>query len=304
MGINNFSKFIKAQCGMKKDEFTKIIKVDKLKGKIMGIDCNELMHAYKHNTDNYLSTYKGLISYLVKNGILPVFFIDGPKNDFKEDTLNQRKKYRDKAIKNGTYTGPEKKDFEIIQSFFDIYDVPYVISNNIDAEFIGCNLANRSRNVVGFMSGDSDCFAHGCKRIFNRFIDYSNNELKYYRFKDILVETGYTKENFKKACVCLGTDYNGSGIKGYGPAKISSDTIESLWERKAKDVDLKAYEIFNPSGDKFDYKKYIHSTTPKKYKYIFKKDIKYIKTNIKIIRRNLKNPECKELFEELSDLID
>ena len=226
MGIRGLTSLIKkyAPNSMKSRSFTYF------KNCIVAIDTSILLYKFRYSNDNPNSHLNGFLnkclSY-IKNGILPIFILDGKPPPEKENTLNKRNKTKEKIekrindLKNNINNNNRKETLEKIEKLnkqiITVNKIHHneskelllslgfiVISSPGEAEAICAYL--QKENIVNFTySDDMDVLPLGCKKVLR-----SNNKKNSFIIIDLEILLEELKINFQEfidLCILCGCDY-------------------------------------------------------------------------------------------------
>lgn len=226
MGIRGLSSLIKkyAPNSMKTQSFTYF------KNCIVAIDTSILLYKFRYSNDNPNSHLNGFLnkclSY-IKNGILPIFILDGKPPPEKDITINKRNKTKEKIekrideLKNNINKQNKKETLEKIEKLnkqiITVNKTHHneskellsslgftVISSPGEAEAVCASL--QKENIVNFTySDDMDVLPLGCKKVLR-----TNNKRNSFIIIDLEKVLDELKLNFKEfidLCILCGCDY-------------------------------------------------------------------------------------------------
>jgi len=220
-------------------------KLQDYNGKIIGIDLSIYLYRFSYREGNPCTSILMQAMRLMKNGALPVYFIDGKPPKEKEGELMARADKRNEAtesidflkrfIQNPSIEVPEKfekyrvmseenLENEIvyinnsliqipqqtrvdIKKMFDYMGIPYIEVNG-EAEAL-CAKLNREGYIDGCMSEDTDILANGGK-IFIRGFANTSNYVDEYNLEVLLRDLGVDYKKFVDICIMCGCDYTGT----------------------------------------------------------------------------------------------
>jgi len=177
------------------------------------IDTSIYMYKYLHvYKENWINGFFNQVSQFRKFNITPVYILDSKPPLEKEKLLKTRKESRKEDSIRVT---PEIiKDFRdyMEEEKISVLDSP----DYCDAEKYCCKLSleNEQDEIKTYvMSNDYDTILYGAKNII-RSISSSYQVLEPEKlFEDLELN----QDQFLEMCICIGTDFNPGGIKGYGP---------------------------------------------------------------------------------------
>lgn len=198
------------------------------------------------DTKNHIFAIFNTATFLMKQGIKPIFVFDGKSTYLKNDTIKQRVEKKHYAciktntsdnsaeyIKNfkNSYTVPHQHVLECLE-LLDILGIPYVQApEEADSQCSALSIyIKKSTSHVVVMSEDSDTLVFGCPKIIKRIIVGEKSMMLEYDLENVLTylhnkannilfscnTNGYadvgqidrfTHENLIDLAIVLGTDY-------------------------------------------------------------------------------------------------
>ena len=160
-----------------------------------------------------------------------------------------------------------------LKEFFDLLDIMYVHTNNMEADKICADLVKK-KYAYACISNDMDMLPFGCSRVLREF-NFNNQYVDEYNLDKIEYSLGLNHNRFVDLCIMCGCDYNDKiiGLKPHALYKYLQhyrslenviENIENINEKEEKrvrlprrfdyesaryiftsDVDNNAYEICN-----------------------------------------------------------
>jgi len=260
-----------------------IVKIDDMNGKIIAVDVSHLMYCanYQTKSDEYIRVVRYFVKFITKmfnKNIIPIMVFDGAPSKLKsnenvkrgdaykknvEKLANLKKeitsdegcsiltvspnleKYR--KLKRIVEIKPTKDDNKSLIKLFNMLNIPWIITNNDDAEKF-CSWLSKHDYVDYIIANDSDCMVFGGKNIIYKYSHRKSNFEIHIR-QNVLNALEFTHEHqMIHYAMLLGNDYN-ARIKGYGPVKSrkcclhqnpKSILVAKLGEDKYKEI----YEEF------------------------------------------------------------
>jgi len=266
MGIKGLSKLI--------GKYKKTDNLSIFKGKRIGIDTSLYVHKFCHISNKVNEQYKddkedkdgkddkdvigngdaddikkymliyfeNFIKKFKKQSITPVFIFDNKSHKLKQDVIDKRNKMSDgkKVVKRCYFTD--------LQNMFDKNNIEYEISPELwEAEQYGSFLV-KANKIHGFLSADLDSLVFGCSTLITNI--KNKDTIEYYKLSDILENLEISFDKFILMCLIMGSDFNQTGLKNYGPVKAlkyvqdnSISNIETLLEENMKNFQ-EIYSLF------------------------------------------------------------
>ncbi|XP_020573483.1 flap endonuclease 1 isoform X2 [Phalaenopsis equestris] len=193
---------------------------------------------------------------LLEAGIKPVYVFDGQPPDLKKQELAKRYLRRDDATKD-LATAVEEGNKEEIEKFskrtvkvtkqhnedckqlLRLMGVP-IIEAPCEAE-AQCAALCKSDKVYAVASEDMDSLTFGAPRFLRHLMDPSSKKIPVMEFEveKVLLELGFTMDQFIDLCILCGCDYCDSikGIGGQTALKLirQHGSIENVLENLSKD---------------------------------------------------------------------
>jgi flap endonuclease-1 len=230
-----------------------------LSGKRIAVDAYnaiyQFLSAIRQPDGRPLSTSDGrptshLIGLLTRNirllnaGILPVYVFDGPPNEMKLRTLEERRKIKEEAeVKYREAL--ERGDLEAARSYamqtsrmtdtivsesmkmLELMGIPHITAPE-DGEAQASYMAS-SGHVWAVASQDYDSLLFGTPRLVRNLTvsgrrklpgrkEYRDVEIVLYSLRENLESLGITREQLVDIAILVGNDFN-EGIRGIGPKK-------------------------------------------------------------------------------------
>jgi 5'-3' exonuclease len=108
-----------------------------------------------------------------------------------------------------------KDDFKIIETLFEILDVPFY-KPDMEAETFCCWIC-KNGIVDAVLSEDTDVLAYGTP-LFLTKINTNEESVIEINFQELIKILDLTEESFRDLCILCGNDYN-DNMKGIGPDK-------------------------------------------------------------------------------------
>jgi 5'-3' exonuclease len=221
MGIKNLNQFLLKICSQK---CIKKIHFEEIQKKTLVIDIS--IYLYKFMVDgNFMENLYTLLSIFKYYLITPIFIFDGKPPPEKWDLIKKRNIEKKEAEEQliimsnnpDDYTKEEIDELrkkavriknmdilkakELIDAFgFIYYDAPGE-ADKLCAYFVNKGIA------WGCLSDDMDMFLYGCKRVI-RNLSLMNHCIMFYDTSQILIEIGFSYNEFLEIMILSGTDYN------------------------------------------------------------------------------------------------
>jgi flap endonuclease-1 len=234
------------------------IEIQSISGKTVAIDAHNTLYQFlsiirdrytgeplKDSQGRITSHISGLFyrtSRMIENGIDPVFVFDGKPPDFKQITVDERRKIREEARKNLEEARLEK-DIEKIRLYaqassrltkemiddskkvLGLMGVP-VVQAPSEGEAQAAYLANKGI-VYASASQDWDSLLFGTRRMIKNLAitgrrkvpkkqDYVEVKPEIIEMDDVLRQLDINREQLVVMGILIGTDYNPGGVKGIG----------------------------------------------------------------------------------------
>jgi flap endonuclease-1 len=170
------------------------------------------------------------------------------KQTFTEDDSNMIQQYILMIKKQMVYIGDS--DTQHLKNLLDILGIPFVCAPE-EAEAYCCYMLKQEIGSA-VISCDTDCFAHGAKRVILSF-EVQSGEIKFINLEDLLEAMELTYEEFVDFAILIGCDYNKKNkLPKVGPVKAleliknykSIDNIEGYDISILKHEDIR--KLFNP----------------------------------------------------------
>lgn len=194
--------------------------------------------------------YPGFISHLmlflsriIGYGILPILVFDGKPSPNKFDEHKKREKQSQRnretmldAIQEinskeqiditdedidrltnlmSNASSPNKEIKQHIITICEKSGLPVIVAK-YESDIVCATLVRKGiANAV--YSEDTDMLAHLSERMIT---EIRSDYFLGYDLSDILSRMGMSKSDFRDYCIFSGCDYNGSGIRGYGPTRL------------------------------------------------------------------------------------
>lgn len=176
-------------------------------------------------------------SSLLKNGIDPVYVLEGQAPELKAQTMKKRQEARygvsqqSSANPKETSSAPSRSRYKHIQKeckdLLDSLGVATIESKG-EAE-AACAGLNRQGAVDGCITVDGDCFLYGAKTVYrNLSTDTSHFVCQEYSMELIETRLNLSRDKLIVLAVLLGCDYLPDGIPGVG--KESALRVLSSWK--------------------------------------------------------------------------
>lgn len=230
MGIKKMLKFL----NINYPEIIKKINDNELEGKRIAIDISILLYqvviairnsgADMFNNQGEISSHiLGLFNKtinLLKLNIIPIYVFDGKPSEFKSNTINNRKDFKQKAIDKLNNTDIITEDDKIKYfkrsvyitkaqineciELLEIMGIPYIIApeeaDSQCAELVKCGLAD------GVLTEDMDIMTFGAKKIYRNLTSYKKDTLTI-SMDDVLNVLDINYDQFIELCLLFGCDY-------------------------------------------------------------------------------------------------
>lgn len=221
MGIKGLGKFIK--------EYGNVNNLSFYKNKKIAIDTSIYLHKFMYlakDQNTFLKRFVNQINQFRKHNIEPIYVFEGDSPIEKQETLNNRKKNKDKKIlklENSECEIEQKiikktiitityEDIIELKKIFDNYSVLYIDSLTEGEKYAA--FMNKTDKVDLVLSNDYDSLTFGCKYLLSQ----SNGVYTEYCLETILSNLDITYIQFIDLCIASGCDYT-PGIRGFGPSK-------------------------------------------------------------------------------------
>ena len=244
------------------------INLKDLEGKIIAIDAANTLYQFlsgiRQRDGNPLTDKNGNItshltgilyrtSSIVEKGIKPIYVFDGKPPEFKESTVEERRKTRaeaEKKWKEALKEGDEEKARKyasrssrmspyIIDSskkLMELMGIPYIQSFS-EGEAQATYLV-RNNEAWAVSSQDYDCLLFGSPRIVrNLTISGKLSEIEYLDLKETLNQLKLTREQLVDVALLVGTDFN-QGVKGIGAKRAIKIIKSKPLERYVKENNI------------------------------------------------------------------
>ncbi|ESO89661.1 hypothetical protein LOTGIDRAFT_125060, partial [Lottia gigantea] len=181
----------------------------------------------------YFRTLMYRIVNIIRNGIKPVFVLDGAAPDIKSTVLEKRQKQLGHSGSSSTerqkFTTCSKKCIELIEAL----GLPYIV-NSGEAEQM-CAWLNSSGKVDGCISDDGDCFLYGAKTVYRNYDQTKKDStIERYRLETIEDKLDLARRDLIVYALLSGCDYNEAGVQGVGQKK----TLSFIQTLKSTDNDV------------------------------------------------------------------
>jgi flap endonuclease-1 len=244
----------------------KEIPLKDLKNKILAIDSMNVLYQFlssirlrdgsplRNSKGEITSTYNGIFYkniYLLENDITPIWVFDGKPPELKTKTREERKKVKEKALKdyikakeNGNVTDMQKyakrinylepNIVENSKKLLDLMGIPYI--NAPSEGEAQCSYMVKKGDAYAVVSQDYDALLYGASRTV-RNITASNKPVELIELNEVLKSLNITLDNLIDIAILIGTDYNIGGIKGIGPKKAFDIVKNNKVEEYIKDID-------------------------------------------------------------------
>lgn len=226
MGIRGLTSFIKKYA----PEAITSHSFNYFKGSIIAIDTSILLYKFRYSNNNPNAHINGFLNKClcyIKNGILPVFILDGKPPPEKDIVINKRTKQRMKIEnrieelkkninsdnKIETIHRINKLNKQIITVTKEHHNESKELLNSLgfsvihspgEAESI-CAFLQRE-NIVNFTySDDTDVLALGCKKVLRS--NTKNNSFIVIDLEKVLEKLQMTLDEFIDLCILCGCDY-------------------------------------------------------------------------------------------------
>lgn len=256
-----------------------IINFKDLEGRVIAIDAANSIYQFlssirqvdgtplMDSTGNITSHLSGILyrtSNIVEKGIKPIYVFDGESSEFKESTINERRKIRQDAEKKWKKALEEEDDetamkfakrsskmsayiLESSKELIEIMGIPYVQSFGEGEAQASYMVANGDAWAVA--SQDYDCLLFGAPKVIrNLTISGNLSGLEYLELEKVLKDLDIRREQLVDIAIMTGTDFN-KGIKGVGAKtgmKIVKDSsLEEYIKEKNINLELETDELRN-----------------------------------------------------------
>lgn len=199
------------------------------KGSVIAIDTSILLYKFKYSNSNPNAHINGFLNKCmtyIKNGIIPVFIIDGKPPPEKNNLLSKRYRHKQKLIhrilelEEKIKLGEADLKYKLLKLKKQLTCVKKehhleasellsslgfkVINSEGEAEGLCAKL--QKENVVNFTySDDTDVFPLGCKKVLRSSINL--NYLTEIELDDILEGLRLNTGEFVDMCILCGCDY-------------------------------------------------------------------------------------------------
>ena len=268
----------------------KELEIESLSGKIIAVDAFLWLHQFlsiirqpdgtplKDSQGRVTSHLSGIFyrsAKLIENGLKLVYVFDGPTNEFKRSTVEERKALKDQAeirwqgaLSIGDLDAAKKaaqmtskltnEMIEQSKILIDYMGIP-IIQAPSEGE-AQCAYLCQKDFVYGVSSQDSDSLLFNSPRLIRNLSMTGKRKLPrqdvYIEIKpeiielsDALKELGITREQLIVIGLLVGSDYN-PGIKGYGPKKAldlvkKEKSLRKVLEKVEWNFETPAEEIYN-----------------------------------------------------------
>jgi flap endonuclease-1 len=216
------------------------------------------------NITSHLSGILYRTSNIVEKGIKPIYVFDGEPSEFKENTVNERRKLRQNAEKEWK-KALEKGDNETAIKFakrssrmsryilesskelLEIMGIPYVQSFGEGEAQASYMVKNGDAWAVA--SQDYDCLLFGAPRVIrNLTISGNLSDLEYLELEKVLNYLNIERKQLIDIALMTGTDFN-KGIKGVGAKTgikiVKNSSLEEYIKEKNIKLELEPDELRN-----------------------------------------------------------
>ena len=290
MGIKGLSKLLEQEGLLKK------INIKSLAHKKIAIDISILLYQIvisirnsgddiRNNKGEVISHILGLFNktiFLIQNKITPIFIFDGKPPDFKNNTINNRKKIRSNAEEKYKETKDEKErikyfkrsthitseQIEQSKELLDLMGVPYLQADG-EADIL-CAKLSEEGYVDYVYTEDMDILTFGASKIIKNLFTKGSKNIYVIDKLAILKKFDLTYNQFVIFCIFLGCDYHSlkctldktkilNIVKSYeffsdftfDNKKLDSEKIKNIFnyftsKLELEDINIK---IKNPSSD-------------------------------------------------------
>jgi 5'-3' exonuclease len=229
MGIKHLSSLLREKC---KGAIT-CFNLSQLKGKKIAVDTS--IYLYKYKSDGALiENFYMMLSLFRHYQIEAIFVLDGKPPAEKKALIEIRRneknmniiklkdlKHRLSLSEDLNFVEKAQIENQIVELSRKTVKVTIECIEKIKILITGFGMsfyqAKREADevcayltitglVYACLSEDNDMFLYGCPRVL-RYLNLSNHSIVLYDFKKILLELGFSHEEFSTMCICSGTDY-------------------------------------------------------------------------------------------------
>jgi len=250
MGIKNLSYLFKNKLNIKNEE----ILLKDLQYKKIGIDTSLFLYRFYYNQNNIIESFLKQIICFKKNGLEPIYVLDGGWTDEKKDIIDYRKKKKEEIklkLKN-TNNDLERRrlekklvyfkkdDINQLKKLFEVLGITYLIAE-FEADKVLVKIA-KEKYIDAVLSEDTDFIASCCPVVLKNFSLRFEKVNVIYPLK-IVNELNLNPDDFLKICILSGSDYT-QKIKGRKIIDIYEDVIENKGN-------LSPFSIYNENMEKY-----------------------------------------------------
>ncbi len=175
---------------------------------------------YDHILDNHDEKAKAL--FIDKKQFIGLYHLRTRNYDALAKLYPDRRLFPDVSteLEQGTWSSvkyvprefPKRESLDVMRVFLETLVEPNfsfkVAKGEAESLCCHCLITNECDYVL---SEDSDVFAYGAERVLRKFSPFSDKVTKVI-LTDVLSRYNVTFEEFQKACILLGTDYNSKGF--------------------------------------------------------------------------------------------
>lgn len=246
MGIKGLMSLLKSEAPTSYQE----VSISKLRGKKVAIDATILLYQFvvqirtdgsgygkqllmdkDGDTTSHLQGFLYRTTYLLENGIKPIFVFDGKPPELKFKELARRRAIKDKADKDAMkalddgniddYDKASKRSVKITSKHVDdvvkllkCMGIPYLIAPcEAEAE---CSDMSKRNIVDAVGTEDMDALTFGSKILYRKLTGNTKDKVIEINYSKVIEELELNKEQFIDLCILCGCDYIET-IKGIGP---------------------------------------------------------------------------------------
>ena len=233
MGIKNLSYLFKNKLNPTKEEYN----LNDLPFKRIGIDTSLFLYRFYYNQNNILECFLKQILCLKRNGLKPIYVLDGGWTEEKKDVIEHRNRKKEEVklrLRNTDNAIERKKlekklvyfrryDIEALKELFSVLGIEYIVAE-YEADKVLANISKQGK-VDAVLSEDTDFIALGCPVILKNFsLRYETVDVIYP--PKIIKELGVTEDEFLKICILSGSDYT-MKIRGKKITDIYDDVVDN-----------------------------------------------------------------------------
>lgn len=268
------------------------IKVETLAGKVLAVDSHNIIYQFLttirdretgepfHDSHGSVTSHLSGIFYrftnLMQHGLKFIFVFDGKKPEFKEETIEERKRIKieaqallKKAVEENDYASIKryggasayitKEIIEEAKTLLEVMGIP-CIQGPSEGEAQAAVLT-KGGDAYAVISQDMDTLLFGSPRLVRNLSTTGRRKMpqknvwvkvepELIELNALLQELKINREQLITMGILIGTDYNVGGVKGIGPVnalKLVKEykTLEEVMKHVGWPYTIEAMDIFN-----------------------------------------------------------